>query len=235
MGIGIYENPPVGRLVFYLLLNWVALLILAGSSALGRGRLREWWSAGQDQLALLQRQEIKNALTTFLAALGVSLAGLVALWASFHSSATHAFSQNIGGHAPLLLAIMVCFTLTVAGMAVFIQYCAMQRFRIGAWAGVVLTIIFYVVMSVIGASLSNKKNTAALLNPVVYAASITENDPFMVRIYTDDGASRRSNEEATKGALLHGLIAEGVLAALCFGLAYTKWRKTEEEIAQERR
>jgi hypothetical protein len=227
-----YETPPVARLIFYLFLNWVALMILAGSSALGRGRLREWWSAGSDELALFQRQEIKNALTTFLVALGISLMGLTALWASFHTYSA-AFTQSVP-ESVRLAAITACFTFTVAGMAAFIQYCAMQRFRIGAWAGVVLTVVFYLTMAVTGVSLESKNNTAALINPLVYTDSITEDDPYLNRQGTHRAVSAW-DEGLTARALLHGLIAEGALAALCFGLAYARCRKTEEEILRERR
>ncbi|HEX8775720.1 MAG TPA: ABC transporter permease [Pyrinomonadaceae bacterium] len=222
--------PPIARLVFYLLLNWAALMILAGSSALSRGRLREWWSAGCDQLALLQRQEIRDALITFVVALGISLTGLTALWAGFHTY-IHPLPQHLPDIVQLL-AIAASFTLTVAGMVVFIQYCAMQRFRIGAWAGVALTITFYIVMGIVAASLENKKNTAALLNPLVYAATITAGDPYMDRHDTFDETDGPNPREAWS-ALAHGLIAQGVLAIGCFGLAYVKWRQTEEDILRE--
>lgn len=223
--------PPIARLVFYLFLNWAALMILAGSSALSRGRLREWWSAGCDQLALLQRRETRDALTTFVVALGISLVGLTALWAGFHTYA-QPLPQSLPGIVQLL-AIAASLTLTVAGMAVFIQYCAMQRFRIGAWAGVALTITFYIVIGIVAASFEdNKKNTAALLNPIIYATAITEGDPYMEShdrfIVTDEpdvGEAWRT--------LAHGLVAQSVLAISCFGLAYVKWRKTEEEILRE--
>ncbi|HEV2913978.1 MAG TPA: hypothetical protein VGX92_11920 [Pyrinomonadaceae bacterium] len=247
----IFENPPVARLILYLVLNWIALMILAGSSALGRGRLREWWSAGQDELALFQRQEIKNAMTTFLVALGISLAGLAALWASFHTYAAP-YGQSVPAGIQLA-AIAACFTFTVTGMAVFIQYCAMQRFRIGAWAGVALTVLFYVIVGVIGSSIANENNTAALLNPLVYTAAITKDDPYMDKVRcTSSVTSVKADPYMDKvrcmpdmtslpepggvwGTLIRGLIAEGVLALGCFGLACVKWRKTEEEILRERR
>jgi hypothetical protein len=230
--------PPSVRLVIYLLLNWAALMVLAGSSALGRERLREWWSASSDPLSLFQRREIKKALTTFIVALGISLFGLTALWASFHMD-TLFYPQSIPG-ALQLAAITACFTFAVAGAAAFIQYSAMQRFRIGAWAGVVLTLIFYLVMGVIGASLENKRNTAALMNPLVYTVTITEGDPFIDRRDTYDvrhapnGVSRDTDMAAVWKALAHGLLAEGALALCCFGLAYARWLKTEGEILEER-
>ncbi|HEX8138793.1 MAG TPA: ABC transporter permease [Pyrinomonadaceae bacterium] len=227
----IFEFTPAARLVFYLFLNWAAFVVLAGSSALGRERLREWWSASSDPLALFQRREIKNALNTFLVALAVSLAGLAALWASFHTY--EAVIPAAVSSGTLLVAMTLFFTLTVGGMAVFIQYCAMQRFRIGAWAGVVLTITFYLVMAVIGASFEDKKNTAALLNPMIYADAVTEGYPY-VDVHDTFGVKHEPNPDATRRTLMRGLVAQGLLAAGCFGLAYVKWRKTEEEIMQER-
>jgi hypothetical protein len=231
----ILDLKPIARLVLYLFLNWAAFLILAGSSALGRGRLREWWSASSDPLALFQRREIKNALKTYIITLCISLAGLTALWASFHTYPA-TLPQSVSDTTQLA-GIAACFALTVAGMAVFIQYCAMQRFRIGAWAGVALTITFYLVMGVAGASFEDKKNTAALLNPLVYADAVVEGDPFMDRHNFGGVLNSPAPElstEATERTLIHGLVAEGILAIGCFGLAYVKWRKTEEEILQER-
>lgn len=227
----LFQFLPLTRLVFYLFLNWAAFVVLAGSSALGRERLREWWSASSDALALFQRQEIKNALHTFLIALGISLVGLAALWASFHTY--DAVIRPVISSAALLAAIAVSFTLTVAAVAVFIQYCAMQRFRIGAWAGVILAATFYLVMAVAGASFEDKKNTAALLNPLLFASAVTEGDSY-IDVDRTLGVHHEPNSEATERTLLHGLVAQGLLGLGCFGLGYVKWRKTEEEIVQER-
>lgn len=224
--------PPVARICFYLLLNWAAFIILAGSSALSRGRLREWWSESFDPFVVFERREIKNAITTFVVALGISLVGLVALWASFHTyTPIHPQSES---DTPQLVAIALGFTLTVAAVALFIQYCAMQRFRIGAWAGVALAIVFYMIMGVIGASIEEKKNTAALLNPLVFTSVITDGNPYIDSHDSFGDVLRTPDLEITGATLAHGLIAEGLLALGCFGLAYAKCRKTEEEILQER-
>jgi hypothetical protein len=87
-------------------------------------------------------------------------------------------------------------------------------------------------MGIVAASVENKKSTAALLNPLVYATVITEGDPFMNRQDTY-GAAHGPNAGQAWSALAHGLIAQGVLAISCFGLAYVKWRQTEEEILRE--
>jgi len=224
--------PPVGRLGFYLLLNWAAFIILAGSSALSRGRLREWWSESCDPFAVFERQEIKNAITTFVLALGISIIGLIMLWGSFHTyTPTHPQS---GSDVPQLAAIIVSFTLSVAAVAFFVQYCAMQRFRIGAWAGVALAIVFYMVMGVVGASIKDKKNTAALLNPIVYMSVLTDGNTYIDSHENFGGVLHEPDLEVTGATLAHGLMAQGLLALGCFGLAYAKCRKTEEEILQER-
>jgi hypothetical protein len=233
--LGLYNRfflfPPNVRLVIYLLLNWAALMTLAGSSALGRERLREWWSASSDPLSLFQRREIKNALKTFVVALSVALFGLTALWASFHMDMV-IYPQSISSGVQLA-AIAACFTLTVTGMAAFIQYSAMQRFRIGAWAGVVLGVVFYMILGVVGASFESRRNTAALINPLVYTVLVTEGDPFIDRHETF-GVVHDPDVDANWKALAHGLLADGALALCCFGLAYAKWSKTEGEILQER-
>jgi hypothetical protein len=226
-----YLFPPNARLVLYLLLNWAALMTLAGSSALGRERLREWWSANADPLSLFQRREIKNALKTFIVALGISIVGLMALWASFHMDRV-AYPQSMSSGVQLA-AIATCFTFTVAGVAAFIQYSAMQRFRIGAWAGVVLAVVFYLILGVVGASFENRRNTAALMNPLVYSSIITEGDPFIDRHETF-GVVHDPDVDANWKALAYGLMANGALALCCFGLAYAKWLKTEGEILEER-
>nr|MBA3768838.1 hypothetical protein [Acidobacteriota bacterium] len=180
---------------------------------------------------VFERREIKNAITTFVLALGISLIGLIALWGSFHTyTPTHPQS---GSDVPQLAAIIVSFTLTVAAAAFFIQYCAMQRFRIGAWAGVALAIVFYMVMGIVGASIEDKKNTAALLNPLVYTNVITDGNTYLDSHENFGDVLHEPNLEVTGATLAHGLIAEGVLALGCFGLAYLKCRKTEEEILQE--
>lgn len=224
--------PPVARICFYLLLNWAAFTILAGSSALSRGRLREWWSERCDSFAVFERQEIKNAITTFAIAVGISLVGLIMLWASFHTY-TPASPQS-ESDLPQLAAIALGFTLTVAAMALFIQYCAMQRFRIGAWAGVALAVIFYMVMGIVGASIEDRKNTAALINPIVFTSIITEGNTFINRRSSFGDVLHEPDLEVTGATLAQGLIAQGLLALGCFGLAYAKCRKTEEEILQER-
>lgn len=127
---------PADRLQVYMFLSWGALAALAGGSALTRERLREWWSAERDPLALLQRSEIKASVTTILVAAGFSLAGLFALWVSFHV-------DPLGNRPELnfwsqFLPVALCFALTLSATVAFVQFCAMFRFRLGGWAGVAL-------------------------------------------------------------------------------------------------
>ncbi len=236
------------RLVTYLFFNWVALMLLAGSSAMGRARLREWWSAGQDPLAVFQRQGMKDALHTFLVALGISLAGLVALWAGFHATVPD-LPFDISLYQ--LIPIAHAFALSVLGMAAFIQYCAMQKFRIGAWAGVALTVLFYFIIGIAGAMIETKNNTAALINPLVYTDAVCTGDAYMSRTvvivsankyyythgndYSGDTRYQVVNHKSLDlGAILvHGLLAQGLLAAACFGLALLKWKRTREEMLSE--
>jgi hypothetical protein len=237
-----YGTAPIMHLIFYMLVNWIALLVLAGGMALSRNRLREWWSAGDDPLGLFQREEIRNSFKTFLIALGISLAGLIALWVSYHRDAED-LPQNMA--LSELVPIALGFALTVLGALCFIQYSAMQRFRARAWAGVGLVVAFYFVASVTGLLFKDGNNTASLINPVFYAYELTEGDVHMdrvsVRYKLDDYskidyyAKRRIASRSDKsGLVIHGLLAEGLLALGCFGLAYLKWRRIEDEMLREK-
>src|SRR5205085_3873223 len=91
------DSAPVSRLEVYMLLCWGGVATLAGGSALTRNRLREWWSAERDALSLLQRAEIKASVTNILVAAGFSLAGLFALWMSYHVDALgNRLEYNLG-------------------------------------------------------------------------------------------------------------------------------------------
>jgi hypothetical protein len=240
--VSVYGPAPIMSLLGYMFINGAALLVLAGSLALSRNRLREWWSAGTDPLGLFQRAEIKNSFKTFVIALLISSAGIVALWTSYHMD-----SRNYPGNLSLhqLVPVVLTFALSVSGMLCFVQYCAMQRFRARAWAGVGLVVAFYLVAAVVGSLFEEKNNTASLLNPAVYAYELTRGDLYM------DRASARYNSydhrevvsykpERTATSLdqtnltTHALFAEGLLALGALGLAYLKWRKIEDEMLGER-
>jgi hypothetical protein len=252
-GRQVEDTVPQERLVIFMLLNWAALALLAGGSALTRGRLREWWSAERDPVALFRRAEIKNALKTFLVLLGVAEAGLLALWLSYHVE-----PNGVRGALMLseqFLPIAAGFALTTAGMAAFVQFCAMYRFRVGGWAGVGLSVVFYVFVTLAGLMFDKPDSTPALLNPLAYAAAVTKGDYFMdshyfsrrsfasepVRGPHGEGdwrmnalrsrySPRYSPEYDPRGAAERGLIAEALLAVICFGLAYFKWTRTRAEM-----
>ncbi|HEY0171162.1 MAG TPA: hypothetical protein VGB98_09065 [Pyrinomonadaceae bacterium] len=179
------DATPAARLQVYMALAWAAVALLAGGSALTRDRLREWWSADRDPLALLQRSEIKASAATLLVAGGVSLAGLFALWASYHV-------EPGGGRGGLglfsqLLPIAACFALTLVATVAFVQFCAMFRFRIGGWAGVALLAGVYAFAGVAGAMFDGRRdNPVALLNPLSYAAAVTRGDYYMDSSYDSE-------------------------------------------------
>lgn len=233
-----YGTAPITYLLFYMFVNGVALLILAGSMALSRNGLREWWSAGNDPLGLFHREEIRNSFKTFLIALGVSLIGMFALWISYHTDGED-FPQHIGLYK--IVPILLGFALSAAGALCFVQYSAMQRFRARAWAGVGLVIAFYFVMGVAGFLFEDRNNTANLVNPAFYAFELTKGDIYMDRISVSyrqfdeseiefHNTARPADHSDKSGLIIHGLFAEGLLALGCFGLAYLKWRKIEDEM-----
>jgi hypothetical protein len=252
-GRHVEDAVPQERLVVFMLLNWAALALLAGGSALTRGRLREWWSAERDPVALFRRAEIKNALKTFVVLLGVAEAGLLALWLSYHVE-----PDGTPGALSLseqFLPIAACFALTTAGTAAFVQFCAMYRFRVGGWAGVGLSAVFYVFVTLSGLMFEGPARTPALLNPLSTAAAVTRGDYFMdshyfsrlsvapERVWGPDGAGgwtinalreryspRYSPGPEPRHAAARGLFAQGLLAALCFALAYFKWARTRAQM-----
>ena len=239
---------PSYRLELYMLLCWAAVAALAGESALTRTRLREWWSAGRDPLALLQRSEIKGSAGTILAAAGFSLAGLLALWVSYHVDP----QGNRGGYnlASQFLPVAACFALTLAATAAFVQFCAMFRFRLGGWAGVALLAFVYAFAGVAGVMSDEQDNTPALLNPLTYAATVTRGDYYLDSTYTalrwtydaEDGlywARRVAAQEYeprpgpgydVASATARGLAVEGGFALLCLLLATLKWRQTRRRM-----
>lgn len=171
------DTEPVERLQIYMLLCWAAAALFAGGSALTRGRLREWWSAGRDPLALLRRSEIRGAVETLVFIVSTSLVGLFALWFSYHVDPPgNRFDYNFGSQ---FLPVALCFALTLAATVFFVQFCAMFRFRIGGWAGVALLVVFYAFAGVAGMMLEGQANTATLVNPVAYSEVVTKGDYFM--------------------------------------------------------
>ena len=248
------DTQPIARLVVYMALAWGAVALLAGGSALTRDRLREWWSADRDPMALLQRSEIKASAATLLVAGGVSLAGLFALWASYHVTPG-------GGPGGLklftqLLPIAACFALTLVATVAFVQFCAMFRFRIGGWAGVALLAGVYAFAGVAGAMLNERRhNAVSLLNPLLYAEAVTRGDYYMDSTYKstyrtnehsewyrDTGYEPRATvvlpaeytthyvKRLDTGAARRGLAVEAAFALLCLALAALKLKRTRLDL-----
>ena len=245
------DSLPVYRLNIYMLLCWGAVAALAGGTALTRGRLREWWSAERDPLVLLQRSEIKASAGTILVAAGFSLAGLFALWTSYHVDPLgNRFEYGLGTFLPVALS----FALTLAATVAFVQLCAMFRFRLGGWAGVALLVFVYVFAGVAGALLKEKDNTAALLNPLAYADVVTRGDYYLDSHYetldwkyepTSGRYRARAKDPADyvprtepryhdrASAAARGLAAQSGLALLCLLLATLKWRQTRRDLLRD--
>lgn len=244
------DDPlPAYRLNVYMLLCWGAVAALAGGSALTRSRLREWWSAERDPLALLQRSEIKASVTTILVAAGFSLAGLFALWMSFHVN-------PLGDRAEYnlvtqFLPVALCFALTLAATVAFVQLCAMFRFRLGGWAGVALLVCVYAFAGVGGALMEREGNTPSLLNPLAYALTITRGDYYLDSRYKSHNWTYESDDRSYRFvqpeeyelrsemrydhafAVPRGIAVEGGFALLCLLLATFKWRQTRREMLSD--
>lgn len=243
------DAMPAYRLEVYMLLCWGALAALAGESALTRSRLREWWSAERDPLVLLQRSEIAASVRTILVAAGFSLAGLFALWMSYHVDPTgNRVEYNLGTQ---FLPIALCFALTLGATVAFVQFCAMYRFRLGGWAGVALLVFVYAFAGVAGALLKEPDNTPLLLNPLAYAVTVTRGDYYLDSDYEaftwtyEPTGSRSHFTEPTDykprsrphydlaSATARGLALEGGFALLCLALATLKWRQTRRDMLRD--
>jgi hypothetical protein len=245
------DTVPLFRLNVYMLLCWGALAALAGESALTRARLREWWSAERDPLALLQRSEIKASVTTILVAGGCSLVGLFALWMSYHAHPLgHQPEYKLGVQ---FLPVALCFALTLAATVAFVQFCAMFRFRLGGWAGVALLVFVYAFAGVAGAVLKGTDNTPALFNPLTYAETITKGDYYLDSNYTSlewvyeptgeryraafnesgDYVPRTRPRYNLVSAATRGLAAQGGFALLCLLLAILKYRQTRRDLLRD--
>lgn len=247
------DSTPAGRLQVYMVLAWGAVAALAGGSALTRDRLREWWSADPGPLALLQRSEIKASAATLAVASAAALAGLLALWVSYHLGAPASHSDY--KLLPQFLPVALCFALTLLATAAFVQFCAMHRFRVGGWAGVALLCVVYGFAGAAGLMLDGRDNAAALLNPIAYAEAVTKGDYYVDSDFDSEpwneaemGAQYRAGRYFGKvvlpdhytpharprydaaAAAVKGLAAESAFALLCLALAALKWRRTRREM-----
>ncbi len=231
-------TPPIVKLVFYLSLNWVALLILAGGSAVGSDRIRELWSATRDAHVIFNRSEIKKIALTFLIATGISVAGLIALWQSYHAplnGVTPNISQGV-----VMISVALCFVATVIGMAAFVQYCAMSKLRMGGWAGVALAIALYGVLAVAGSLTGSSKGVISLLNPLQFMDAVTEQDDCMQRASAEKPRPIGSDLDIMKGegiqeadpnvTLIRGVMGESLLAMMFVGLTFLRWNKLKDEM-----
>jgi hypothetical protein len=249
------DSVPVERLQMFMLLAWGAVAAAAGGSALTRGRLREWWSAERDPLALLQRAEIKASAATILVVSGGALAGLLALWASYHVGPSGERLRY--GFKWELACVALGFALTLVATLAFVQFCAMFRFRVGGWAGVALLVLLYAFAGVAGLMFKERDNTAALLNPLAYAEVVTKGDYYLDSTFyseTDDTAldgvkaryrradgvlvppeyvPRRGAHFERGSAAVRGLAAQSALALLFVYLAGLKWRSTRRDMLRD--
>jgi hypothetical protein len=248
------DAAPAERLQVYMVLCWGAVAALAGGSALTRSRLREWWSAERDALSLLQRSEIKASVQTILVAAGFSLAGLFALWMSYHVDPLgNRLEYNLGSQ---FLPVALCFALTLAATVAFVQFCAMFRFRLGGWAGVALLAFVYAFAGVAGTVMDGPDNTPLLLNPVAYTEVVTKGDYYLDSSYSSaewsvvgnkggvpqyrygvtaptDYEPRARPRYSLASATARGLAAQSGFALLCLLLATLKWRQTRRDMLRD--
>lgn len=206
-----YFQRIASLVIGYLLTNWLALTVLAGTSTISRNQLHEWWSAERDALSMFKRAEMRNALLKYPVAVVISILGLLALWISFsHKAATWNAQNQLSLWA--LGGIIVTFTATMGAMAAFIQFWAMYRFKAGNVIGVGLWILLFIILG-IAASIAGEDSIPAMLNPVIYAAKALES----------------SNSSGFSMNMVGGIIGSGIFATLCGLLLVWRWQAVRKE------
>ncbi|MCP9493068.1 MAG: ABC transporter permease [Pyrinomonadaceae bacterium MAG19_C2-C3] len=172
---------PLQSLNQFIMLNWLALSILAAAIAVTRGNLRELLSATthRDANQILRQRNITDAAKTFAVWLVSSLVGLVALWYSFHVQLV-GFPANLALTAQLA-PIVLSFILAVVTVAALVQLCALYRFRLGAWSGILFAVLFYLITGVAGAMHTSPRNTFSLINPIHFTEQLCKDDAFLIR------------------------------------------------------
>lgn len=252
-GLSSYNHVhPLTGLITFMAINWLLVTGFSVSCALNRDSLREWLSVSDDAFHLLQRREIKNNFITLALALGLSQAGLFALW--FSSRNTIIGTSHITDQ---LLPIAIAFGLTLIGTAAFIQFCAFYKFRLRAWAGVAFIVMFFIAAAIIGSVIKIEESPFMQVNPLVFAATLADNDPQMkpnveeyeierIQLNQKGGGHEYNMDYVVYGVkritetsrsyykssviVPIGLLTQFALAFVCCGLAFIKWRKTRKEI-----
>lgn len=146
-------------------------------------------------------------------------------------------------------------------VAALVQLCALYRFRLGAWSGIIFAVLFYLITGVAGAMHASPRNTFSLVNPVIFTIELCKDDVFLtqpdellarddyritpdkriVRVVYDSELSGMKEDRFLASAKqpfdptlnAHGLAAQLVVALMFGGLAYRKWRRTEQEAYTE--
>jgi hypothetical protein len=241
---------PLSRLFLYLIANWVALLVMAGSYSLSADRLREWWGARQDAHAIFYRKGVRNDVKTILVSLCITSIGLVSVWYSLHSYPSDPLLVPDYFDGLILASLAACFIFTIIATVAFVQFCAMFKLRLGAWTGVVLTVALYSVLGIGGALLRSPANPVLLTNPLLYAQLVTAGDPNLHPEWNKETGTLVLRQEplARDGAfgdeepatmtipniMLRAIIVEGLLALFLVGLAWVKWTRLREGMMGEK-
>jgi hypothetical protein len=213
-GSSFSQSDLIVVVIFFLVINWIALTVLAGTSAIGRNQLREWWSAERDSTSVWKRAEIRNAVLAYPIAVCISIAGLKALWMSLWLRAQQITTGQDFNFIYMFVVSGIAFLATMAAMAGFIQFWSMHRFRVANQAGVALWVLLFIILG-IAAAVVGEKSLVALLNPLILIGSAFDN---------------RANPAISQFLVLKGLIVECSFAACCLGLAYWKFRRTHREM-----
>jgi hypothetical protein len=216
-----YKSLGMEHILAYLGINWMAITFLAGSSAINRDQLREWWSVERDANSILKRSELRNAVITYPIAIAIALIGLTALWLSFGfyflDVECNQYYVDYNYYIPFYVFVIaaITFLFRMAGMAGFIQFWSMHRFKAARWVGVTLWGVLFLVLG-IGAVIISKWAVLSLINPSA------------ILLFRDCSDSFSRMDAPT--VILEILTVEAVIATGFILLAYFKWRRTYREM-----
>jgi hypothetical protein len=214
-GNSYYVTSAYGLVIFYLVINMMLLMALAGVSSISRNQLREWWSGESDAISLLKRMEIKNSIINYPVVIGIILTGAAVLWPSISSALVQ---RNYSGVSSIfLLVTLLAFAISAISMASFIQFCAMFRFRMANQAGVALWVLL-VIIAGIATGIFGETSVFALFNPIVFSSVLLDH----------------MSRSEVGGLMLEGILVEILFALISIGFMYWKWRRTRDEMLKNK-
>jgi ABC-2 family transporter protein len=226
-----YSYPPNAedKLFFFILVNWLAVLILSGFSAFNYEQLCEAWNWSSS------RYSSGSVLTKPLVSLGVLVLlaeiGIFALWHSYHVP-VEGVPLNTDSNVQLT-AIMAAFFLTSVTTAAMVQFCALHKLRISGWSGAGIAIAFFTLITVAG--VVTQYPSLKLVSPLEMTSELAKSDIYMTIRYPPTherdealpaiGTASGYPRVTLNNDIKVGLLEEGLLALTLTTLTLLKFNR----------